>query len=134
MGSTGVIDWKYGCEQESKQEHPKLTAINAKLRERQEAQGAHEREVKADSVKKASTYLEDFYKVGHKRLQVAGYLLHRRFQEPRLLSEQKALKSLMEGEFVAVGEGESVAVGDVPPTHAKWEEGSDPHLLLVGTI
>jgi len=47
---------------EPESEHPKLTAINAKLRDRQEAQESREKEVKTDLVKKASTYLEDFYK------------------------------------------------------------------------
>lgn len=46
-------------------EHPKLTAINAKLRERQEAQETREREVKTELVQKAANYLEDFYKVTH---------------------------------------------------------------------
>lgn len=44
-------------------EHPKLTAINAKLRERQDAQESREREVKTELVQKAANYLEDFYKV-----------------------------------------------------------------------
>ena len=44
-------------------EHPKLTAINAQLRERQEAQEAREKQVKTDLVQKATGYLEDFYKV-----------------------------------------------------------------------
>lgn len=47
---------------EPESEHPKLTAINAKLRERQEAQENREKEVKTDLINKASTYLEDFYK------------------------------------------------------------------------
>jgi len=50
---------------EPESEHPKLTAINAKLRDRQEAQESREKEVKTDLVKKASTYLEDFYKVNN---------------------------------------------------------------------
>ena len=44
-------------------EHPKLTAINAQLRERQEAQQAREKQVKTELVQKATSYLEDFYKV-----------------------------------------------------------------------
>lgn len=44
-------------------EHPKLTAINAKLRERQDAQETREREVKTELVQKAANYLEEFYKV-----------------------------------------------------------------------
>lgn len=44
-------------------EHPKLAAITAQLRERQEAQEAREKEVKTDLVQKAASFLEDFYKV-----------------------------------------------------------------------
>lgn len=44
-------------------EHPKLTAINAKLRERQEAQETREREVKAELTQKAADYLKEFYQV-----------------------------------------------------------------------
>lgn len=50
-------------------EHPKLTAINAKLRERQEAQETREREVKTELVQKAANYLEDFYKNRNSRVQ-----------------------------------------------------------------
>jgi protein XRP2 len=50
-------------------EHPQLRAINAKLRERQEAQESREKEVKADLVNKASTYLEDFYKNRSQRIE-----------------------------------------------------------------
>lgn len=44
-------------------EHPKLAAITAQLRERQEAQETREREVKTELVQKAANFLEDFYKV-----------------------------------------------------------------------
>ena len=47
-------------------EHPKLTAINAQLRERQEAQESREKQVKTELVQKATGYLEDFYKVSPK--------------------------------------------------------------------
>lgn len=54
---------------EPESEHPKLTAINTKLRERQDAQESREKEVKTDLVKKASTYLEDFYKNRSQRIE-----------------------------------------------------------------
>lgn len=44
-------------------EHPKLAAILAQLRERQEAQQAHEQRVKTDLVKQAAGFLEEFYQV-----------------------------------------------------------------------
>ena len=44
-------------------EHPKLAAITAQLRERQEAQETRERDVKTELVQKAANYLEEFYKV-----------------------------------------------------------------------
>ena len=43
--------------------HPKLAEINAKLRERVAEQEAHERKTKTELVQKATSYLEDFYKV-----------------------------------------------------------------------
>lgn len=56
-----ISNWQDPFQESS--EHPKLTAINAKLRERQEAQETREREVKTELVQKAANYLEDFYKV-----------------------------------------------------------------------